>query len=146
MGRPSLETDAVIERNEPTGWLGWLLFAGVMLILLGTFQAMLGLVALFNDDFFVAHRNGQLVLTDYTTWGWIHLLLAVIAFSTGLGLMFGQLWARISGVILCVANVLISLAFLGAYPWWAAMLIAFSVITAYAIIAHGRELGEVLDI
>lgn len=146
LGRPGLVTDPVVERAEPTGWVGWLLFAGIMLLILGTFQGILGLVALFQDGFFVAHRGGQLLVRDYTTWGWIHLALAAIAAGTGIGLLFGQLWARVVGVILCVLNVIVSFAFLGAYPAWGVLLIAFSIITAYAIIAHGRELAEVYDI
>jgi len=146
MGRTQFETDPVIERNEPTGWVGWLLFAGVMLLVLGAFQAILGLVALFNDGFFVAHRGGQLLVRDYTTWGWIHLGLAALATLTGIGLLFGQTWARVIAVILCVVNVLASLVFAGAYPFWAVLLIAISVITAYAIIAHGREVAEAYDI
>ena len=88
----------------------------------------------------------QLLVRDYTTWGWIHLGLAALATLTGIGLLFGQTWARVIAVILCVVNVLASLVFAGAYPFWAVLLIAFSVITAYAIIAHGREVAEAYDI
>src|SRR5213596_1061599 len=108
MGRPGRETDPVVERAEPTGWVGWLLFAGIMLLILGCFQAILGLVALFQDGFFVSHRGGQLLVNDYRTWGWVHLALAAIAIGTVIGLLFGRMWARVIGVILTVANVIVS--------------------------------------
>jgi hypothetical protein len=144
-GRRSLDTDVYVSEREPTRWVAWLVFAGIMLMLLGAFQATLGLVALFSDGFFVAHRGGQVVLTDYTTWGIIHLILAAIAFLTGAGLLFGLTAARVAAVVLCVLNIIICFLFLGAYPWWAVMLIAFSAITTYAIIVHGGEVEDAYD-
>jgi hypothetical protein len=151
MGPPGLDTDsassrseATPSRSEATGWVGWLLFAGIMLVMLGAFQAILGVVALFDDGFFVAHRNGQVVVTDYRTWGLVHVALAAIALGTGVGLLLGLKVARVIAVILCVLNVVVSFAFLGAYPWWAGMLIAFSVITAYAAVVHGGEIEQAL--
>ncbi len=138
------DADYVVERTEATGWVGWLLFAGIMLLLVGGFQAILGLVGLFNGDFFGHGR--PLVLSNYSVWGWIHLALAAIAFATGVGLLFGLKWARIAGVILCILNVIICFAFIGAYPGWALMLIVFSIITAYAIIVHGHEIEEAYDV
>jgi ABC-type xylose transport system permease subunit len=139
------ETDATISSSRATGWVGWLLFSGVMLAMLGTFQGIMGFVALFDDGFFVRQRNGQLIAIDYSTWGWIHLGLAVLAIGTGIGLMLGSMIARVIAVILCVLNVVVSFAFLSASPWWAGMLIAFSVITAYAVIVHGGEVEEAYE-
>jgi len=138
-------SSGAVSREGPTAWAGWLLFAGVMLVMLGAFQGILGLVALFAHGYFAAHRNGQVVVTSYTTWGVIHLVLAAIALGTGVGLLLGSMWARVAAVILCVVNVVVSFAFLGASPWWATMLIAFSVITAYAVVAHGGEMEEALE-
>jgi hypothetical protein len=138
--------DRVVSRDEPTGWVGWLLYAGVMLVVLGACQLMVGLVALFGHGYFVSHRTGQPVVWSYTTWGWVHLGLAATALGTGIGIMLGQLWARVLGVVLCVVNVVAAFAFLGGYPWFAVLLIAFSVITGYALIVHGRELADVFDV
>ena len=131
-----------VDRSEATGWVAWLLFAAILLITLGAFQAVVGLVALFDDGYFVVHRDGQLVPISYQAWGWIHLLLAAIAFVTGIGLMLGQLWARVVGVILTSVNIVVMFAFIGAYPWWAVSLIIFSFITMYAIVVHGREVAD----
>jgi hypothetical protein len=58
------------------GWArGFLVFAGVMMIMAGAFQALSGLVALFENEFYVATRNYPLQF-DATNWGWIHLLLS----------------------------------------------------------------------
>jgi hypothetical protein len=61
--------------DEPTGWAGWVVFAAVMLIMLGTFQIIEGLVALFDDGFYLVRSNGLVVDVDYNTWGWVHLAI-----------------------------------------------------------------------
>ena len=54
---------------EPSGWVGWIIFAGAMMIMLGFFHAIAGLVALFKDDYFLVKTSGLVVNVDYTTWG-----------------------------------------------------------------------------
>jgi len=134
-----------VSRSGATGWVAWQLFAAVMLVMLGAFQATIGLVALFNDGYFVMHRNGVLIPIDYTTWGWIHLILAAVAGCTGIGLLVGALWARIVGALIAVVNVLVMFAFMDSYPWLATMPIAYSVVTLYAIVVHGREVADAYD-
>jgi hypothetical protein len=126
-------------RSEVTGWAGWVLFAGAMMVLVGAFQATMGLVALFNDKYFLVTRGGLLLTFDYTTWGWIHLLFGLLAAVTGVGLIGGQTWARGVGIGLAVVSALVNLAFLPAFPWWCTLVIALNVITIYAIAVHGRE-------
>jgi hypothetical protein len=54
--------------QEASGWaVGFILFAAIMML-----QALAGLVAIFENEFYVATRN-YLFQFDATTWGWIHL-------------------------------------------------------------------------
>ena len=62
-----------VQPTEMTGWVGWIAFAGVMMVLLGTFHAIQGLVALFQDEYFLVAKSGLTVHVDYTAWGWVHL-------------------------------------------------------------------------
>jgi len=134
-----------VGRRGATGWVAWQLFAGVMLVMLAAFQATLGMVALFKDGFFVMHRNGALIPIDYTTWGWVHLILAAAAAATGIGLLVGVLWGRIAGALIAVVNVVVMFAFMDSYPWLATMLIAYSIVTLYAIVVHGGEVEDSYD-
>ena len=124
---------------EHPGWLGWVLFAGVMMILLGSFQAIAGLVALLDDDFYLVSRNGLVVNVDYSTWGWVHLLLGILALIAGIGVMVGQTWARGVGIVLAVLSAIENMAFLPAYPIWSTIIIAVDVIVIYALTVYGRE-------
>jgi hypothetical protein len=123
-----------------TGWAGWVVFAGVMLLMLGAFHVIEGLVALFNDGFYVVRPSGLVVNVDYNTWGWLHLILGVIGIVIGLGLLKGNIAARVAGVILAGLSAIVNLAFIAAYPVWSTIIIALDIIVIYAIVVHGREL------
>jgi hypothetical protein len=125
--------------KQPTGWVGMVLFAGVMLMLLGGFQAIEGLVAIFRDEYFVTTNSGLVLTLDYTAWGWTHLLLGIIAVLAGIGIFLGQMWARVVGIIVAVISALANLMFLPAYPVWGAIMIATDVLVIYALSMHGRE-------
>ena len=125
--------------DEPTAWTGWVVFAGVMLIMLGSFQIIQGLVALFDDGFYLVRSNGLVVDVDYNTWGWVHTGIGIIGVLAGLGLLAGNMAARIVGIVIAFLSALVNLAFLSAYPVWSTIMITVDVIVIYAIIVHGRE-------
>jgi uncharacterized membrane protein len=126
--------------TDVTGWAGWVTFAGIMLILLGSFQTIEGLVAIFNNGYYLVGPEGLVVNVDYTTWGWTHLIIGILAILTGAGLLAGNTAARVAGVVLAALSAIVNLAFLAAYPVWSTIIIAVDVIVIYAIVVHGREL------
>ena len=128
--------------QEPSAWAGWVVFAGAMLILLGIFQVIQGLVAVFDDGFYLVRPSGLVVDVNYNTWGWTHVLIGIVGVLAGLGLLAGNMVARVVGVIVAMVSAVVNMAFVAAYPVWSLMLIALDVIVIYAIIAHGRELKD----
>ena len=125
---------------EPTGWVGWIAFAGTMMMLVGIFQAIQGLIALFDDDYYLVTKNGLSVHVDYTAWGWTHLALGLILVGAGLAVFAGQMWARVIGVVLAVASAVLNFAFFPAYPFWSSIVIAIDVFVILALTVHGREM------
>ncbi|HEY4602722.1 MAG TPA: hypothetical protein VIH08_00120 [Blastococcus sp.] len=117
-----------------------MVFGGVMLIMLGAFQIIQGLVALFDDGFYLVASNGLVVNVNYNTWGWVHTVIGVIGVLAGLGLLTGNMVARVVGVAVAFLSALVNVAFISAYPVWSTILITIDVIVIYAIIVHGREL------
>jgi hypothetical protein len=122
-------------------WVGWVYFGGAMMAMLGLFNIIEGLVALFNDEYYVATTQG-LLLFDITAWGWVHLIIGIIAVAVGIGVFTGATWARICGVILCGVNAILQLMFLSAYPVWGALVIALDVLVIWALIVHGDEASD----
>jgi hypothetical protein len=121
---------------------GFSLFAALMMILAGCFQAFVGLIAIFENEFYVATRN-YLFQFDATTWGWIHLIMAVIVGLAGMALLAGQTWARVVGITLAVLSAIANFLFIPYYPIWSLLIITLDVFVIWALAAHGRELGEV---
>ena len=129
--------------GEPTGWAVWILFAGVMMIMLGFFQMIAGIAALADDSYFAVKSGDLLVSTSYTTWGWAHLIIGAVVAAAGFGVMVGQMWARIVGIVAALVSSVVNLAFLAAYPVWMTLMISFDVIVIYALTVHGRELKDI---
>ena len=126
--------------EQRSGWIGWIFFGAVMLMLLGGFQIIQALVALFDDGFYLVGQNGLVIDVDYNTWGWIHLVIGIVALLSGIGLLAGNMAARVVGVGVAFLSALVNLAFISAYPVWSTIIILLDVIVIYAIIVHGREL------
>lgn len=126
-------------RAKRTGWSSWVTFACIMMILTGAFQAISGLVALFDDTYYLVTSGGLVVEADYTTWGWVHLIIGALIILAGFAALRGALWARIVGVTMAGLSALANLAFLAAYPLWSVLVIAMDVIIIYALTVHGSE-------
>jgi hypothetical protein len=128
--------------EEPSGWaVGFILFAAIMLIMVGVFQGLQGLVAIFENEFYVATRNYTFKF-DATTWGWIHLIFGVIMAFAGWGLLSGRTWARTVAIILAVLSAIANFLFIPYYPFWSLLIITLDVFVIWAVAAHGGELRE----
>jgi hypothetical protein len=115
-------------------------FAAVIAITMGAYEAIMGLVAIFNDEYYLVGSSGLVVSVDYTVWGWVHLLLGLAAVAAGVALLQGRGWGRVIVIGLAGLSALVNLGFLAAYPVWSVMVIAFDVIVIYALTVHWKEL------
>jgi hypothetical protein len=125
---------------QASKWVGWIAFAGVLMIILGALHAFQGLVAIFKDEYFLVSSSGLAVKLDFTAWGWIALIVGVVVIVAGLCVMAGQLWARIIGVVLASLSLLGNFAILAAYPLWSLTMIALDIVIIMALTVHGSEI------
>jgi hypothetical protein len=129
-------------QRETPGWaVGFIMFAAIMMIMTGMFQALQGLVAIFENEFYVPTRN-YLFQFDATTWGWTHLLLGLLVAFAGYGLLSGKTWARTVAIFLAVLSAIANFAFIPYYPFWALTIITLDIFVIWALAAHGGELRE----
>ena len=105
---------------------GFVLFAGLMMLMVGIWQALEGLIGIFENEFYVATRK-YLFQFDATTWGWIHLLLGLLVAFAGWSLMSGRTWARVLAITLAVLSAIANFAFIPYYPFWSILEIALAV-------------------
>ena len=119
---------------------GWIGFAGMLLLIIGSIDFFQGLIALFEDEYYVVTQSGFLAI-DLTGWGWIMLIWGVLLVLAGLGLLAAQGWARWFAIVLVSLNFLAQLGFLGNSntPLWSLTTIALSIIVLYALTARWSE-------
>jgi len=129
-------------QGEPSGAaVGFILFAAVMMIMAGVFQAIQGLVGIFENEFYVPTRN-YLFQFDATTWGWTHLLVGLLVAFAGWGLLSGRTWARVAAITLAVLSAIANFAFIPYYPFWSLLIITLDIFVIWAVAAHGGELRD----
>jgi hypothetical protein len=122
------------------GW-GLVVFAGVMMILLGVFHALAGLTAILKDKFFVFTPTNYLISVDVTSWGWIHLIGGAVVAVAGFFVFSGAVWARAIGIVLAVLSAIANFLFIPYYPFWSLLMIALDVFVIWALARHGREVA-----
>ena len=127
--------------NEPSGAaIGWSAFAAFMLMMMGIFQALAGIAAIANDDHFAVTEDAVIKL-DITGWGWIHLIIGIIVFLSGLGIFSGNVLARTVGVLVAIGSAISAFVYLPIQPVWSSILIAICVAVIWALTAHGRDIA-----
>ena len=120
---------------------GWLIYAGIMLILVGTLNFFYGLALIVEDELVVTGPNEAVVLVgDVTTWGWILLILGTLEFFAGIGVMLGQQWARWFGIVVAGLALLAQFpVFFGPHPLWSLTMVILISLVLYGLAAYGGK-------
>ena len=121
--------------RQPTGWT---VFAGVVLLIVGSLDARGGLAAILNDEVVIVGGNG-VILADVSTWGWVHLILGSIVAITGLGLFTGSSSFRWAAVFFVAINAVTQIVWFPAAPLWAMLIIFLDVVIIYQLTARWEE-------
>jgi hypothetical protein len=129
--------------REPSGWaVGWAAFAAIMMMVQGCWWITAGIIALFNNEFYVVGAE-YVFQFDITTWGWIHLVVGAVLLGAGAALFSGATWARIVGVMVAVLAMIAAFAWLPWYPISAVLFIAISVAVIWSLTAHPTDFKRI---
>jgi hypothetical protein len=120
-------------------WTGWVVFASIMLAVVGAINIVQGLAALLDDNYFVVKSGDDLLLTGFNTWGWVMVAWGIVQLGAGFGLNGGHGWARTLAIVAACVSILIQIAFLAAFPIWSVVIITLDVIVIYALTARWAE-------
>jgi multisubunit Na+/H+ antiporter MnhF subunit len=126
---------------EEQNWTGWVMFGGIVMIIAGAFDALLGLTAILlpsNEYLFLTDE--AVILLDAAGWGWWHLIIGAAMVLVGIFVLRGATWARMVGVVLVSINAISQMGLLGVQPLWSLIMILLDIIVIYALIVHGREM------
>jgi len=119
---------------------GWVVFAGVLLLVLGTLNFIEGLAAINKAHFFVG--NAHYIAGDLNTWGWVVLCIGVIEWVVGVGVFVKNQFSRWTGVVILSGNAIAQLLMMPAYPFWSLCIFALDILAIYGLIAYGSRIAE----
>lgn len=133
-----------MEQSRHAGvWATWVAFAGLMMIILGIFDVLGGFAALFSDDYFAVREDG-LIVENFKVLGAIHMAFGVLLCATGWALVNLRSWARVTAIVLVIANAAVHVAFLNAQPIWSLIMIAIDVLVIYALTVRWTDVKRAM--
>ena len=142
---PAPSTTPQAGASGTSGWVAWIGFAAVLLILIGTLHVFEGIVALVNGTYFQVSGSRLVVHMDLTAWGWVHIGMGVVLLVTGVGVFGGWVWARALGTVVALISAVVNVTFLAAQPLWSATMIALCIVVVLALTVHGGEIRPGTD-
>jgi hypothetical protein len=137
------KTEPRFERAAaPSGsaaWTGWIVFASIMLAVVGLVNIVQGLTALLDETYFIAQGSDGLLIGDFTVWGTVLLIWGAAQVAAGMGLNGGHGWARMLALVIAPISILLQFAFLAAYPLWSLAIIAIDVVIIFALTIYWQD-------
>jgi hypothetical protein len=118
------------------GLNGWQVFAAIVLFLNGTFGVLYGLAAVLNDEVVTVGGDSGVTVLDFTTWGWVNMVVGILMALVSVGLFMMKGWARFGAVVFCMINVLIQFGTISAFPLWSLLVIALDIVIIYQLTAN----------
>ncbi len=116
---------------------GLVLFASILLVVVGCFNLIYGIAAVANSHVFVA--NAHYVFANLRAWGWITLIIGALQLLAAAGVLAGNQLARWFGVVVLGLNAIDQMFFMHAYPLWSLAIIAMDVVALYGLCAYGSR-------
>ncbi|SDD94382.1 DUF7144 family membrane protein [Nocardioides lianchengensis] len=117
------------------------LFAGLMLALVAMVQILNGIAAIAEDTLFLTGYD-YVFAFDLTTWGWVSLVLGLLAGATAVGVVLRTTWGRMAGVLVAFVGALASFGFMPYQPWWGVVVLAFNSLVIWALLTQTYYLGD----
>ena len=136
---PPTTTPATGEASRHTGSHGYglVLFASVLLVVIGCFNIIQGIAAIANSHVFHAHAH--YVFANLTTWGWVTAILGALQLVAAAGVLAANQLFRWFAVVVIGLNAIDQMFFIPAYPFWSLAIIAMDVVALYGLCTYGSR-------
>ena len=125
-------------------WAGWVVFAGLLMVIIGSLDFFQGLIAIIRDKYYVLTPT-QIIVFDLTTWGWVMLIWGIVVALAGFGLLSGSGWARWFTIVVASLNFIVQLGFVGSYQYtlWALTVVGLNALVIYALTVRWGDVRAV---
>ncbi len=117
---------------------GRVVFAAVMLLIVGFINIIYGIGALDDASIFVG--DTRFILDNLNTLGWVLIILGVVQLTGGFSLMAGNTYGRVIAIIggsLGAIGALFSIG--GNNPWWSLCVFFLCIYVVYGVIVFGED-------
>jgi hypothetical protein len=132
-----MSTSVYPQRGAPVP-SGWPIFVGVVLLMVGSFNVIYGLTAVFDHKVFV-NSGGHLIVWNFTAWGWIHFVTGLLMVVTSLGLFAMIDWARWVAIFFAMVNAIAQIGWITVHPLWTLIVVALDLIVIHQLAARWPE-------
>jgi hypothetical protein len=116
---------------------GWLMFAGIMVLIVAVLNIIYGIAAIDGSKFFI--EDEKFILSDLNTWGWIVLIIGVLQLFAGFSIWAGGEYGRWIGLITASVSAVGALLSLPGYPFWSLAIFAIDILIIYGLAAYGGQ-------
>jgi hypothetical protein len=120
--------------DEPQG-AGWLMFAGIMLLIAGVLNVIYGIAAIGDSSFFI--NDQKYILSDLNTWGWVTLVIGALQVGAAFSIWAGNQYGRWFGIGTAAISSIGALLSIPAYPFWSLAIFAVDILIIYGLAAYG---------
>jgi hypothetical protein len=122
------------------GYSGWVVFAGVMLFIVGVLNVIYGIGAIADSSFFV--QDERYILGNLNTWGWVTLILGLLQLFAAFSLWSGGLYGRVMAILGAGLSAIGALLSIPAYPLWSLAVFALDIIIIHQVAKYGAAGDE----
>jgi hypothetical protein len=123
--------------GPPRQGTGWVVFAGLMLCLVGVLNVIYGIAAIGDSRFFVG--DATYILSGLNTWGWIMLILGAAQIVAAYSIWKGGQFGRWFGIAVALLNAIGALMSISAYPFWSLAVFTLDILVVYGLAAYGGD-------
>jgi hypothetical protein len=117
--------------------VGWVMFAGIMLLIAGVLNVIYGIAAVDNSKFFV--HETQYILSGLNTWGWVTIILGALQVLAAFSIWSGGGFGRWFGIFVAGLSAIGALLSMPAYPFWSLSIFAIDILIIYGLAAYGGQ-------
>ena len=115
---------------------GWVLFAGIMIMVVGFLNLVYGIAAIDDSAFFTGDAR-YVIFDDLNTWGWFYLIIGVLQLIAAFSIWNRGVYGRLIGIATAAGNAMIVLFTVNAYPFAAFMIFLIDVMVIYGLAVYG---------
>jgi len=133
-----MSTETSWQQRESPWASGLTVFAAALLVIGGVWHVLAGIAALVHDEVYIS-TPGYLYSFDLTGWGWIQLVLGLLAAAAGFGIIKGQTWARVVGIGFALLSMAIEFLIIPLSPIWSMLMIALDIAIIFALATYRRD-------